>query len=144
MPTSGHMALAKYPPIFTRARWILLTYYYPRSAGHSTPIWPHITQAVNNIRYFLHYFTSERLRNFLSPQFEKKKSNEDSTEERTWTEDHSLKNLRSIHLGYQRVGDCRWKKVDQTISDRTATDNLYQHCSVRYTETRRFRLALFE
>ena len=33
----------------------------------------YIPQAVNNIRYFLHYFTSERLRIFLSPQFEKKK-----------------------------------------------------------------------
>ena len=41
------------------------------------------------------------------------------------TEDHSLKNLRSIHLGYLRADDCRWKKVDQTISDRTATDYLY-------------------
>ena len=56
-----------------------------------------ILQAVNTIRYFLHYFTSERL--FLSPQFEKKKCNKESREKRTWTGDHSLKNLRSIHLG---------------------------------------------
>ena len=33
----------------------------------------YIPQAVNNIWYFLHYFTSRRLRIFLSPQFEKKK-----------------------------------------------------------------------
>ena len=36
------------------------------------------------------------------------------------------------------------KKVDQTISNRTATDYLCLHCSARYTVTRRFRLALFE
>ena len=28
----------------------------------------------------------------------------------TWTGDHSLKNLRSFHLGYLRVDDCRRKK----------------------------------
>ena len=33
----------------------------------------YIPQAVNNILYFLHYFTSKRLWSFLSPQFEKKK-----------------------------------------------------------------------
>ena len=85
----------------------------------------YIPQAVNNIPYFLHYFTSKRLRIFLSPQFEKKKSNKDSRKERTWTKDHSFKNLRSIHLGYLRADDCRWKKVDQTISNRTAMDYLY-------------------
>ena len=55
----------------------------------------------------------------------KEKSNKDSKKERTWTETRSLKNLRSIHLGYLRVDDCRWKKVDQTILDRMATDYLY-------------------
>ena len=55
----------------------------------------------------------------------KEKSNKDSRKGRTWTEDHSLKNLQSIHLGYLRADDCRLKKVDQTISNRTATDNLY-------------------
>ena len=79
-----------------------------------------IPQADNNVRYFLHYFTSKRL--FLSSQFEKKQRNKDFREEQTWTEDHSIKNLRSTHLGYLRVDDCRLKKVDQTISDRTATD----------------------
>ena len=33
----------------------------------------YIPQAVNDIRYFLYYFTSERLRIFLSPQFEREK-----------------------------------------------------------------------
>ena len=37
-------------------------------------------------------------------------SNKDFGAERTWTGDHSLKNLRSIHLGYLRVDECRWKK----------------------------------
>ena len=84
------------------------------------------SQAGNNVQYFLHFFTLERLRIFPSPQFEKKKKrNKDSREERTWTEDHSLKNLRSIHLGYLRVDDCRWKKVDQNISNRAATDYLH-------------------
>ena len=30
--------------------------------------------------------------------------------ERTWTGDHLLKNLWSIHLRYLRVDECRWKK----------------------------------
>ena len=42
-----------------------------------------IPQAVNNIRYFLHYCTTERLRTFLSPQFEKKRSNNESREKQT-------------------------------------------------------------
>ena len=52
------------------------------------------------------------LRNFLSRQFEKEKkwSNKGFGGERTWIGDHSLKNLRSIHLGYLRVDECRWKK----------------------------------
>ena len=37
----------------------------------------------------------------------KPKTYKDSREERTWTEDHLLKNLRSIHLGYLRV-DISW------------------------------------
>ena len=108
---------------------ILLINYYLSQICRSILLDSHLTtyipQAVNNIPYFLHYFTSRRLRIFLSPQFEKKKSNKDSRKQRTWTEDHSLKNLRSIHLGYLRADNCRWKKVDQTISNRTATDYLY-------------------
>ena len=37
------------------------------------PLTTYIPQAVNNIPYFLHFFTSRRHRIFLSPQFEKKK-----------------------------------------------------------------------
>ena len=91
----------------------VIDYHFLSQICRSIMLYSHLTtyipQAVNNIPYFLHYFTSRRLRIFLSPQFEKKKSNKDSGKERTWTEDHSLKNLRSIHLGYLRADDCRWK-----------------------------------
>ena len=85
---------------------------------------PHLTtyisQAVNNIRYFLHYFRLKRLRSFLN--LEKKKwRRKDSIAERTWIEDHSLKNIQSIHLGNLRVDQCRWENIHQTISA-TATN----------------------
>ena len=49
---------------------------------------------------------------FKSSIFKRKTkwSDKDSAAQRTWTEDHSLKNLRPIHLGYLWVDQCRWKK----------------------------------
>ena len=60
----------------------------------------------------------------------KKWNNKDFGAERIWTGDHLLKNLWSIHLGYLRVDECRWKKIDEIISV-TANDNLYQHCACK-------------
>ena len=90
------------------------------------------------------FFIISHPKDFSKASIWKEKGNRESRDKQTWTADHSLKNLQSIHLGYLRVHDCGRKKVDQTISDHTATDNLYWHCSARYTETRRFRLALLE
>ena len=50
----------------------------------------------------------------------KKRSNKDFEAERTWSEDHSLKNLRSIHLAYLRVDECRVEKkiMENHLGDR--------------------------
>ena len=130
--------------LFKISKWVKLIALYPRSAGQScsTPIWPHTFH--KRLTVFSSLFHIEKTQIFSKFSIWKEKSNKDSRKERTWTEDHSLKNLRSIHLGYLRADDCRWKKVDQTISHRTATDYLYWYCSAGYTETRCFRLALFK
>ena len=70
--------------------------------------------------------------------------NKDFGAEETWTEDHSLKNLRSIHLGYLLVDECRWKIIDAMLV--TATDYLHQHCACkrlsRDARRRSFRFVL--
>ena len=50
--------------------------------------------------------------NFSKSSISKRKiwSNKDFGAEWTWTGDHSLKNLQSIHLGYLRVDECKWEK----------------------------------
>ena len=104
----------------------------------------YLTTYIPQYPVFSSYFTSKRLRNFLSPQFEKEKKVTE-TPERSGLEP---KTIRSRILGLSTWAICELtiaggKKVNQTISDRTAIDYLCLHCSARYTETRRFRLALF-
>ena len=41
----------------------------------------------------------------------KKWSDKNFGAEQTWTGDHSLKNLQSIHLGYLQVDECSWKNT---------------------------------
>ena len=75
----------------------------------------------------------------------KKWSNKHSVAERTWTKDHSLKNLRSIHLGYLRVDKCRWKKNRwNPFGDRHGlpVPALHLQVSVRYAQRWNFCFAL--
>ena len=89
---------------------------------------------------------NERLDISKSSIFKRKKkwSYKDSCAERTWTKDHSLKNPHSIHLRYLQVDECRWKKIDQTIS--TGTDNCKSTAvaNSRKARTRTFRFTLFK
>ena len=76
-----------------------------------TSIWPHTLHKrliISGIFFIISHW--EDLEFFQVLNLKRKKSNKDSRKEQTWTEDHSLKNLRSIHLGYLRADDCRWKK----------------------------------
>ena len=42
-------------------------------------------------------------------------SSKKSRAERIWTDDHSLKTLRSIHLSYLWIDECTWKKISQIM-----------------------------
>ena len=55
---------------------------------------------------------------------------------------YSLKNLWSIHLGFLRVDESRWKKIDETILV-TATDYLYQHFACKGLATHRDEACVF-
>ena len=97
----------------------------PQVKNAPTSIWPHtfhkwsIMAGISSLFQLFpeiicsFFFIISHLKDleFLSPQFEKKKkwSSKDFRAERTWTGNHSLKNPRSIHLGW-RVDECRWKK----------------------------------
>ena len=88
-----------------------LTTYIPQAVNNGQRLFIASGFSWSNMQFFLHCFTPERFRIFYVLNLIKKKwSNKDFGVERTWSEDHSLKNLRSIHLAYLRVDDCRWKK----------------------------------
>ena len=77
-----------------------------------TSIWPHTFHKRLIISGIFFIISHREDLEFFQVLNLKRKSNKHSRKEWTWTEDHSLKNLRSIHLGYLRADDCRWKKVD--------------------------------
>ena len=98
----------------------------------------------DNILYFLHYFTSKRLRIFLSPQFERKKGTK--TPKRSGLEP---KAIRSRIFGLSTWAICELtiaggKKSIKPFRTGRPRTTCARICSARYTETRCFRLALFE
>ena len=104
-----------FPDLQVKAAWLPFDHIHSTS-GQLTAGICSLFQVFPEIimQLFLHYFTPERLRIFQVLNLKKKKkwSNKDFGAERTWTGDHSLKNPSSIHLGYLRVDEYRWKKIE--------------------------------
>ena len=93
------------------------------------------------------FITSHRKDLQLYPiaKFGKEKKSEDTKtlEQSRLEPDHSLKNLRSVLLGYLRVDECTWKEIDETISV-TATCISIALANVRYAPRQSFRFTHFE